>query len=170
MRKSELEKLVKEQGEKIEGLGIIPKSREIAEKLGECKYRSREWASEDYVFQDESLRIHYEVYAMGDSEVDITCINDDHYHTYDRVFHAKEGSTQPQPAHPLFVKDDRRYYEILEYKPGPWTKRIDDLYNGISKTLEARKQEKEKEEALAKDPEVSENELKELEDRLGIKK
>lgn len=162
MRKSELEKLVKEQGEKIEKLEIIPKAREIAEKLGECKYRSKEWASKDYVFDDKPIRIHYEVYAMGDQEIDIS-------YNRENVFHAKEG-VEPKIRNHLFVHDDRSSYEILHYKPGEWTSKLDSLYNGIGKVLEARKLEKARKEALTEDPEVPENEMKDLQDRLGIKK
>lgn len=163
MRKSELEKLVKEQGEKIEKLGIIPKSREIATKLGVKSGTSEEWANANYILEDALLRVHYEVYAMGDRRIEIA-------YNKEPMFHAKEGFLQPKFQDPLIVHEGRYAFEIWEYKPGPWTKRIEDLYNSISKVLETRKQEKEKEEALAKDPEVSENELKELEDRLGIKK
>lgn len=170
MRKSDLEKLVKEQGKKIEKLGIIPKSREIAQKLGRGGSCSEKWASADYVFEDESIRINYEVFAMGDSKIDISCINNDRYRTYNRVFHAKDGELQPKFPNPVYVQDGCMKFEIWEYKPGPWTKRIGTLYNKINKVLEAKKQEKEKEEALAKDPEVPDNELKALQDRLGIGK
>lgn len=172
MRKSELEKLVKEQGEKIKELGIIPKSREIAEKLGECKYVSEKWATANYMFVNESLRIDYQVYAMGDREIKIDYVEE---HIWHNGFLAKEGAVQPRPAYPLYVKDDsagcyRGSYEILEFKPDDWMRKLGILHSSIGKILQERKQEKEKKEALAKDPEVSENELKELEDRLGIKR
>ncbi len=166
MRKSDLEKLVKEQGERIERLGIIPKSKEIAQKLGNGGSCSKKWASADYKFEGESLRIHYEVYAMGDQEIQVDYAEE---HIWHEMFHAKEGSPIKFP-NPLIVHDSRDNYEILKYKPGPWTRKIGTLYKTIGKALEARKQEKEKEDALAKDPEVPEDELKTLQDRLGIKK
>ena len=119
MRKSDLEKLVKEQGERIERLGIIPKSKEIAQKLGNGGSCSKKWASADYKFEGESLRIHYEVYAMGDQEIQVDYAEE---HIWHEMFHAKEGSPIKFP-NPLIVHDSRDNYEILKYKPGSMDKK-----------------------------------------------
>lgn len=185
MKKSQLEQLVKEQGEKIEKLGIIPKSREIAEKLGECKYVSEKWATANYMFVNESLRIDYQVYAMGEREIKIDYTRVDYklhlkgYEEFDyttelawhRVFHAKERvASPPQMPNSLIVHDDRRIYEILQFNPDEWMRKLDILYSDINKILRQREDKKEKEEEAAKDPEVPESVLKDLQDRLGIRK
>ncbi len=132
MKRIELEIAIQRQSEKIARHGIISKCRDIARYLGEGGNTSKEWATAHYVFSDDSLKIDYQVYGMGDEEfaVDSEGVG---------VFCAKQRVNNP-PVHsnPLMVEDDNRRFEVLLYHPGVWEQKIETLSH---KTLDVPDEE-----------------------------
>ena len=142
MKRIELERAIHEQTERITKSQIIPKTRDIAQQLGEGGSTSQEWSSARYRFSDDLVSVDYEIYGMGDEQLRVASGND-------KVFEAVEHvNTQPKYPNPV-IDVDRRRFEILMYKPGRWEQRIETLYYKMT-------------------TDVPESELVDAQQRLGI--
>lgn len=125
MKIIDLERAIQEQIGKIVKSEIIPKCRDIAEKLGSGGSTSEEWATAHYCFNDDLINIFYQIYGMGDEELKISCKEE-------RVFEAIEHVTTP-PTRPNYVVGIAgRRFEILLYHPGEWEQRMEILYRKLN--------------------------------------
>jgi hypothetical protein len=132
MKRIELEEAIQEQSDKILNSQLIQKCRVIARDLGEGGFTSEEWASANYDFSNNSIEIHYEVYAMGDEELTVDSNSLEVFSIKERV------NNPPKNPNPLIVEVDKKRFEVLLYRPGLWKQEIEKLY---SKTLDITKEE-----------------------------
>lgn len=142
MKRIELERAIQEQADKIVKSQIIPKCREIAQQLGKGGKTSQEWANSRYIFDDGSLKLDYETFAMGDEELRAHFLGKKVFEVDEKV---NDRAKYPNPE----IDVDRKRFEVLLYKSGIWEKRIEIIYRKMT-------------------ADVPDNELFDAHERLGI--
>ncbi|MBU0959572.1 MAG: hypothetical protein KKB31_06505 [Nanoarchaeota archaeon] len=122
MNELELRRRVDGLSKKLSENELIPKAMHLAEKFGEGGSTSSEWASAEHSFNQDSVNVHYRVYAMGDREIKISYEDGEVFHTKERV------NTPPNPQNPIVLIGNRDIFEVLLYRLGNWEHKISSLY------------------------------------------
>jgi hypothetical protein len=117
MNRLRFEHEIRERGRRVAESGLIKNCMTFAEELGKGGSTSAQWASARYDLIDGPVKVHYEVYAMGDREVKV-------YNGEKLVFEAKERvNTQPKYPNPV-IEIEGRSFELMSYVAGNWENTI----------------------------------------------
>jgi hypothetical protein len=129
MNRLKLENEMRKKANAIKESRLIEKCLELALEYGDEKSTSKEWANANNYFEESSLKIHVETFAMADKRLEVK-------YSGKKVFEAKEKGNKPIKYPNPLIRANNIEYEVLVYNCGDWEKQISNIYSHIEEKVD----------------------------------
>lgn len=132
MKVIEMEQSIQELVKQIYDTELVPKCIEVAHHMGKDRFANdeSEWATANYIFEKDNVKVDFFIYAMGDQEIKVD-------YKGKRVFEVKEMvNSYPEYPNPIVrvkreLSDVPKRFEVRSYKPGEWEELVQEMYHKI---------------------------------------